>query len=111
MRTKRSLSSRQNSLSSRANRGIWALGAAGEDRDSSSLTLLGMTDVFVKRSAQLVVLTLAVFTLLGAGDQSARFNDLGHKMMCVCGCNQILLECNHVGCAYSERMRAELARR
>jgi cytochrome c-type biogenesis protein CcmH len=28
--------------------------------------------------------------------------------MCVCGCNQILLECNHVGCAYSERMRGEL---
>ena len=29
--------------------------------------------------------------------------------MCVCGCNQVLLECNHVGCAYSDRMRGELA--
>jgi cytochrome c-type biogenesis protein CcmH len=29
-------------------------------------------------------------------------------MMCVCGCSQILLECNHVGCSYSDRMRAEL---
>jgi cytochrome c-type biogenesis protein CcmH len=29
-------------------------------------------------------------------------------MMCVCGCNQILLECNHVGCRYSDRMRDEL---
>ena len=28
--------------------------------------------------------------------------------MCVCGCNQILLECNHVGCTYSDRMRNEL---
>lgn len=64
--------------------------------------------VFVRRSAQLIVLALAVFVLLGAGDESARVNDLGHRMMCVCGCNQILLECNHVGCAYSERMRAEL---
>jgi cytochrome c-type biogenesis protein CcmH/NrfF len=63
---------------------------------------------FLRRSAQLIVLTLAVFTLLGAGDESARVNDLGHRMMCVCGCNQILLECNHVGCAYSDRMRAEL---
>ena len=26
-------------------------------------------------------------------------------MMCVCGCSQILLECNHVGCQYSDRMR------
>jgi cytochrome c-type biogenesis protein CcmH/NrfF len=45
---------------------------------------------------------------IGAGDEGARVNDLGHRMMCVCGCNQILLECNHVGCAYSERMRSEL---
>ena len=44
---------------------------------------------------------------LGA-DTDARFNKLGHQLMCMCGCNQILLECNHVGCAYSERMRGEL---
>jgi len=69
---------------------------------------LRMTTFFLRRGAQLILLTLAVFTLLGAGDESARVNDLGHRMMCVCGCNQILLECNHVGCAYSERMRAEL---
>src|SRR5258708_21742673 len=45
--------------------------------------------------------------LLGAGDD-ARFSNLGHQLMCVCGCNQILLECNHVGCSYSDRMRGEL---
>ena len=28
--------------------------------------------------------------------------------MCMCGCNQVLLECNHVGCTYSDRMRNEL---
>jgi len=64
--------------------------------------------ILVRRSAQLILLALSVFALMGAGDESARVNDLGHRMMCVCGCNQILLECNHVGCAYSERMRAEL---
>jgi len=64
--------------------------------------------ILLRRSLPLIFLTLAVFTLLGAGDESARVNDLGHRMMCVCGCNQILLECNHVGCAYSERMRGEL---
>jgi cytochrome c-type biogenesis protein CcmH len=69
---------------------------------------LRMTAFFLRRSAQFILLTLALFTLLGAGDESARVNDLGHRMMCVCGCNQILLECNHVGCAYSDRMRAEL---
>ena len=95
-------------LSSRAKRGICSSRFSTETADSSSLTLLGMTGVFFRRSAQLITLALAVFTLLGAGDQSARVNDLGHRMMCVCGCNQILLECNHVGCAYSDRMRAEL---
>jgi len=44
---------------------------------------------------------------LGA-DTDARFTKLGHQMMCMCGCNQILLECNHVGCTYSDRMRNEL---
>ena len=65
------------------------------------------TKLPVRRSLQAGLLFLALMTLLGAGDD-ARFNDLGHRMMCVCGCNQILLECNHVGCSYSDRMRAEL---
>jgi cytochrome c-type biogenesis protein CcmH len=56
----------------------------------------------------LSALFLATLLLLGAGDDSARIDRLGHQMMCVCGCNQILLECNHVGCAYSSRMRNEL---
>ena len=46
---------------------------------------------------------------MGAGDDaSGRFNALGHKLMCRCGCNQVLLECNHVGCTYSDGMRNEL---
>jgi len=43
------------------------------------------------------------------GFDAARFNSLGHKMICACGCNQILLECNHVGCPLSDGMRNELA--
>jgi cytochrome c-type biogenesis protein CcmH/NrfF len=61
-----------------------------------------------KPTLRVVLLGLAIPMLMGAGDQAARFNDLGHRMMCVCSCNQILLECNHVGCTYSDRMRAEL---
>ena len=61
----------------------------------------------VKRILQIGLLSLAVLVFAGAGDD-ARFNDLGHRLMCACGCNQILLECNHVGCSYSDRMRAEL---
>jgi len=64
---------------------------------------------FLKRTAQGALLVLALFTFLGVGDDDARFRDLGHHLMCVCGCGQVLLECNHVGCQYSDRMRTELA--
>ena len=55
-----------------------------------------------------LLLSLAGFALTGAGDPATRFNELGHQMMCICGCNQILLECNHVGCPDSDGMRNEL---
>jgi len=61
-----------------------------------------------KQLAQVALLSIAILFLMGAGDEGSRFNDLGHRMMCVCGCSQILLECNHVGCSYSDRMRGEL---
>lgn len=59
------------------------------------------------RITQIVLIALMAIMFMGA-DIDARFNKLGHQMMCMCGCNQILLECNHVGCAYSDRMRGEL---
>ncbi|XWK65125.1 cytochrome c-type biogenesis protein CcmH [Tunturiibacter empetritectus] len=45
--------------------------------------------------------------MLGATPAS-RFDKVGHEMMCACGCGQILLECNHVGCPDSDRMIGEL---
>ncbi len=70
--------------------------------------MLSLVNPTLKRALQLGLLLLAIFAFLGAGDDAARFNDLGHRLMCVCGCNQILLECNHIGCQYSDRMRDEL---
>jgi cytochrome c-type biogenesis protein CcmH/NrfF len=60
------------------------------------------------RSMQALLLTICLIFGLGATDSGARFNTLGHKMMCPCSCGQILLECNHVGCPYSDGMRNEL---
>lgn len=51
---------------------------------------------------------LLAIIMLGAADNSSRFDRLGHEMICVCGCGQILLECNHVGCPDSDRMIGEL---
>src|SRR5579864_5814057 len=61
----------------------------------------------MKRALHCLLLTAFCILFLGA-DIDKRFNDLGHKMMCKCGCNQVLLECNHVWCTYSDRMRDEL---
>src|ERR1700758_2930736 len=61
-----------------------------------------------RRALQCALLCLAVFAFSGAADPSTRFNEIGHRMMCICGCNQILLECNHVGCPDSDGMRNEL---
>ena len=62
----------------------------------------------LRRTLQCGLLTLAILAFVGAGDPAARFNDLGHQLMCICGCHQILLECNHVGCPASDGMRNEL---
>ena len=62
----------------------------------------------LRRLLHCAVLSLAVFAFSGAADPSTRFNEIGHQMMCICGCNQILLECNHVGCPDSDGMRNEL---
>ncbi len=61
-----------------------------------------------RRAFHALILTAAVFLFMGAGDDSARFKDLGHRMMCTCGCGQVLLECNHVGCQSSDKMRDQL---
>jgi cytochrome c-type biogenesis protein CcmH/NrfF len=60
------------------------------------------------RVAQALLVACVVCFSVGATDPQARFNDLGHKMMCTCGCGQVLLECNHVGCTVSGGMRDEL---
>ena len=61
-----------------------------------------------RRFLHCTLLALAVFAFTGAGDPATRFTELGHQMMCICSCNQILLECNHVGCPDSDGMRNEL---
>ena len=61
------------------------------------------------RALHALILAAAVFLFMGAsGNPDARFKDLGHRMMCTCGCGQVLLECNHVGCQSSDKMRDKL---
>lgn len=58
---------------------------------------------------------------MAQGDTTeARYKDLGHRLICMCdrepasgvgqrGCKQVLLECSHVDCEPSKRMRTELS--
>jgi cytochrome c-type biogenesis protein CcmH len=65
-------------------------------------------------SARLLAPLLFAAVLLLApasqAQQTERAKELGKKLMCVCGCNQILTACNHVGCTYSHTMLKELDR-
>lgn len=61
-----------------------------------------------KRLGQTLGIALLAAMMLGADAGETRFSRLGHQMMCVCSCGQILLECNHVGCLDSDRMIGEL---
>ncbi len=61
------------------------------------------------KATQTMLLAVAVCFSMGASNNGARFNDMGHKLMCTCGCAELLGECNHVGCSESGRMRDELS--
>ncbi|MDE3187503.1 MAG: cytochrome c-type biogenesis protein CcmH [Acidobacteriota bacterium] len=61
------------------------------------------------KGAQALALAVAMCFSMGASNASSRFNDLSHRLMCTCGCAQLLGECNHVGCTESGRERNELS--
>ena len=50
---------------------------------------------------------IAVLPLI-AQQQADRVKTVGGKYLCMCGCGQILTQCNHVGCTMSASMLKEL---
>jgi cytochrome c-type biogenesis protein CcmH len=60
-------------------------------------------------------LLCCAFFLLAApvsrAQQTDRAKALGEQLKCVCGCNQVLTACNHVGCTYSHAMLKEMDER
>ncbi len=62
----------------------------------------------MKRLMRILVLPFALVLLMGADNQEARYQNIGGKIMCTCGCAQMLLKCNHVGCPNSAQMIKEL---
>jgi cytochrome c-type biogenesis protein CcmH/NrfF len=64
---------------------------------------------FWMKTAQAAVLCVAVCFSLGATDAGSRYLNLNHRLMCTCGCAEILGECNHVGCPNSTGELDELS--
>jgi cytochrome c-type biogenesis protein CcmH/NrfF len=62
--------------------------------------------IFWARTIQIALLCVVSVVMLGAA--KSPFERIGHELMCTCGCGQILLECNHVGCTSSSSMINEL---
>ena len=60
------------------------------------------------KGAQALALAAAVCFSLGATDSGSRVNNLSHRLMCQCGCAQLLGECDHMGCPSREPEMAEL---
>jgi cytochrome c-type biogenesis protein CcmH len=50
------------------------------------------------KAVQAALLAVAVCFSVAAGDQGARKDNLSHRLMCECGCAQLLGECDHYGC-------------
>jgi cytochrome c-type biogenesis protein CcmH/NrfF len=57
------------------------------------------------------VFAIAVALILALplhAQRTERAKKIGQQMLCVCGCNQILTGCNHIGCTYSHDMLREV---
>ena len=79
----------------------------GWETTKSSLRLNSST---VIKSAQAILLVVAVCFSVGAStDSGARMNVLSHRLMCQCGCAQLLGECDHVGCPSRDKELGELS--
>jgi len=70
----------------------------------------------MKRQTKLALLLAALLIgsfaspLAAQPETSGAVKRVGKRMMCLCGCNQILVECNHVGCSVSAEMIRKLER-
>jgi cytochrome c-type biogenesis protein CcmH len=60
--------------------------------------------------ALIAAIAAAPLLIAPAGGQqlSDRAKQIGGKFMCMCGCSQVLTQCNHVGCTTSAAMLKEL---
>ena len=63
----------------------------------------------MKHTTKLALAALLLLVMLPAyGQRCDRAKRIGDRMWCMCGCRQILTQCNHVGCSVSTAMLKKL---
>ncbi len=72
-----------------------------------------MTNMTKPRRAYLasvigIALLAAAIPLVVRAQQTDRAKRIGGKLMCMCGCGQVLTQCNHINCPLSVPMMKEL---
>src|SRR5260370_21833402 len=82
------------------------------DKDSRRTSTSNFPKSYNSKSLRLLAALCAIALLsvlpLLAQQQSDRAKQIGGKFQCMCSCNQILTQCNHVGCTVSTSMLKEL---
>ncbi|MGH9814982.1 MAG: cytochrome c-type biogenesis protein CcmH [Candidatus Acidiferrales bacterium] len=111
--------------------GAWVWSAAGRERSRahkqnrrSPRAKLAWRATVIPALAMFLVVLLWLATPVGVASTSAQEREapivagrpegvkrVGKRMMCLCGCNQVLAECNHVGCSMSAGMINQLEER
>lgn len=67
-----------------------------------------LTRVILLTAALLSTAAATLFILPARAQKTEHAKQLGAKFMCMCGCNQVLTQCNHVGCQVSAAMLKEI---
>jgi cytochrome c-type biogenesis protein CcmH/NrfF len=64
-----------------------------------------------KRVSLIFLAASLAFGIPARAQQTERAKSIGNRMLCMCGCNQVLTQCNHVGCPSLTSMTQELDQR
>lgn len=71
------------------------------------MRMVRQSSLWVK-SAEVLILVAAVCFSLGASNASARVHDLSHRLICTCGCSELLGECSNPDCPSRHEEFADL---
>jgi cytochrome c-type biogenesis protein CcmH/NrfF len=80
-------------------------GSADRNRAQTGWTGIKRRSLFVLA----LVIGISVLPLVAQQQQADRVKAIGGKFQCMCGCNQVLTQCNHVGCTMSAAMLKNLS--